>query len=95
MKKDSLLMSTKMNLMSELSDRDFKEIAIKTLQQPITNSLKTNEKINILERNRNSEKRTTEDGRIETCNSTKKNLTGWSQYQGGNDRIESVNLRTD
>ena len=31
----------------------------------------------------------------EKCNNKNKNLAGWSQYQRGDDRIESVNLRTD
>ena len=79
MNRDSLLLPIKMDSVSELPNKHFKEIGTKMLQQPITNSLKTNEKINILARDRNSEKRTRENGRTETCNNMKKNLTGWSR----------------
>lgn len=45
MRKDNqyTLMPIKMNLMLKLSDKDVEAVAIKMLQQPITNSLETNE----------------------------------------------------
>lgn len=44
MRKDNqyTLMPIKMNLMLKLSDKDVEAVAIKMLQQPITNSLETN-----------------------------------------------------
>lgn len=44
-KKKSTNANTEMNMMLELFDKDFKTVVIRMLQQTITNSLETNEKI--------------------------------------------------
>ena len=57
MRKDNQSTDTNQDkLMLELPDKDFKAAVIKMLQQPITNPLETNEKIEILSKKRNHKK---------------------------------------